>query len=78
MKFGTIASPEQVAAMARVLDAYCKQAGITSQVERENLAAQIMALFEIGVCEEDELLAALIPPPPQPGSGGSFDPRSAT
>ena len=37
MKFGTIASPEQVAAMARVLDAYCKQAGITSQVERENI-----------------------------------------
>ena len=63
MRFGAVARPEEVAVMARVLDSYCNQAGITSQVERENVAAQILALYEMGVSEEDELLAALILPP---------------
>ena len=62
MKIRTVAGPEQVAAMGRVLDAYCKHAGITGQVERENVAARILALCEIGVADEDELLAALILP----------------
>jgi hypothetical protein len=33
MKFGAVARPEHVA--GRVLDAYCRQAGITNAVERE-------------------------------------------
>lgn len=44
MTFGTIASPDEVAVMARVLDAYCMQAGI---VERENIATQIVALSRV-------------------------------
>jgi hypothetical protein len=63
MKFRTVAGPEQVATMGRVLDAYCEHAGITSQIERENVAARVLALYEMGVAEEDELLAALILPP---------------
>ena len=69
MKFGAVAGPEQVAAMGCVVDAYCKQTGITSQVERENIAAKILVLYEMGVDSEDELLAALILPP-QRGNGG--------
>ena len=63
MKLGFIASPEQVTMMARVLEAYCTQAGNTDRVERENVAARILALYKIGVCKEDELLTALALPP---------------
>ena len=62
MKIRTVAGPDEVAAMGRVLDAYCKHAGITGQVERENVAARILALYERGAAQEDELLAALMPP----------------
>jgi hypothetical protein len=79
MKFGTVAGPRQLAVMERVLIAYCKQAGIESQVERENVAAQIVALFEIGISEEDELLEALILPfAAKRGSGGISGPRTPT
>lgn len=44
MKFGAVAGPEYVAVMGRVLDTYCRQAGVTSKVECENVAARIIAL----------------------------------
>ncbi len=47
VKFGTTASPDQIPVMARVLDAYCKQAGITNQVERENFDAPIMRFSKL-------------------------------
>jgi hypothetical protein len=62
VKFGATANPGQIAAMARVLDAYCNHAGITSDAEREAIGAQIVALFELGLKREDELMAALILP----------------
>ena len=61
MKFGGVASPEELAVMDRVLDAYCAQAGVTNQVERENIAAEIVALFELGLPTEDDLRRALGP-----------------
>ena len=67
MKFGTVAGPEQVAAMGRVLEAYCEHTGITSHIERQNVAARILALYELGVADEDELLAALMLPPQAKG-----------
>lgn len=74
---GTMATPDQLAVMARVLDAYCKLAGIENQVERETIAAQIVALFETGIDEEDELMAALmLPAASKRGSGGSFGPKT--
>lgn len=69
MKFGAVAGPEHVAVMGRVLDTYCRHTGITNKIERENVAARIIALYEIGVVCEEELLAALILPP-QRGDGG--------
>jgi hypothetical protein len=64
MKFGTVANPQQVAAMANVVDAYCRQAGIEPEApEREQIAAKIVALFETGIRSQNDLLAALILPP---------------
>ena len=62
MKFGTVAGPDQVATMARALDAYWKQGGIMSQTERENIAAKSVALYDLGIAGEDEILAALTMP----------------
>src|SRR5688572_13918999 len=64
MKFGTIANPQQVAVMARVVSAYCKHAGIEpGSAAREDIATKILALHEIGVRNENDLLSALIVPP---------------
>ena len=68
MKFGTIANSRQVAMMARVVNAYCKHAAIEpGSGAQEDIAAKILALFEIGVRNEVDLLSALIAPP-SPGS----------
>jgi hypothetical protein len=62
VKFGATANPDQIKVMVRVLEAYCNHAGITSEAEREAIGAQIVALFELGLKREDELMAALILP----------------
>ena len=59
MKVSADARPYQVAMMARVLGAFCKQHGIVDQVDRDKVAARIVALYELGVTREDELLAQL-------------------
>ena len=59
MKVSTDARPYQVAMMARVLGAFCKQRGIVNQVDRDKVAARIVALYELGVTQEDDLLAQL-------------------
>lgn len=63
MKFGTIANPQQVNAMTRVLAAYCKHAEIGPGIpEEEHVAALVLALHEVGVRGENDLLNALIVP----------------
>ncbi|HEY6630848.1 MAG TPA: hypothetical protein VIZ90_05300 [Rhizobiaceae bacterium] len=75
MKFGTVANPQQVAAMANVVDAYCRLAGIEPEApEREQIAVKIVELFATGVRSQNDLLAALILPP---CSGGGEGHRSA-
>jgi hypothetical protein len=63
MKFGTVANPQQVAAMASVIDAYCRQAGIAPGKDQEDIAAKVFALHAIGVRNQNDLIAALILPP---------------
>jgi len=56
-----MASAKQLAMMARVLEAYCKHISIPEgAVEREQLALEILVLFDNGFREEDVLLAELI------------------
>ena len=54
-----VASPKQIAMMKRVLDAYCGALGITDELRREELAFQIVALFDKGFRDESSLRAAL-------------------
>lgn len=64
MKFGTVASPQQVSNMARVIEAYCRQAGIgTGTPEEAEVASKVVALHEIGIRGPNDLLAGLILPP---------------
>ena len=64
MTFGLTADPQQLATMERVVTAYCKQARIAREtVECENIAATVLALFNSGITDENELLAALISTP---------------
>ena len=64
MTFGLTADPQQLATMERVVTAYCKQARIAREtVECENIAATVLALFNLGITDENELLAALISTP---------------
>ena len=51
MKVSADARPYQVAMMARVLGAFCKQRGIVNQVDRDKVAARIVALYELGVTQ---------------------------
>jgi hypothetical protein len=69
--FGTTAGPQQVAAMAHVVDAYCRHAGIApGSAEQEHIATKILALYEIGLRGESEMLAALMAPPCPVGADG--------
>lgn len=64
MRFGFTAGPQQVAAMTRVLDTYCRHARIQPGTpEQDNIAEKIVALYEIGLRSEHELANALIMPP---------------
>jgi hypothetical protein len=64
MKFGAVANPQQVATMAGVVDAYCRHVGFAPGTpEREDVAAKILALHDIGVRGQNDLLRALILPP---------------
>ena len=59
MKVWADARPYEVDMMARVLGAFCEQHGIVDQVERDKVAARLVALYELGVTQEDDLLAQL-------------------
>ena len=63
MRFCTMANPQQLKAMGNAVAAYCKQAGIKSGTrEEEKVASLVLALHDVGVRGEDELLRALIVP----------------
>ncbi len=63
MKFGTTANAEQVEAMGHVLARYCQHLGIGEGTpEHEHVASLILALHEIGIRGENDLLRALIVP----------------
>jgi hypothetical protein len=61
MKFGCVASPEELAVMEHVLNAYCIKTGVTNELEREYVAAGIVALYELGLTTEADLVRALGP-----------------
>ena len=70
MRFGTIANSLQVEAMGHVVDRYCRHIGIDPGIpEAEHIASLVLALHEIGVRGENELLKALIVPRAGPTSG---------
>ena len=63
MKFGTVANPQQVEAMAQVVAAYCSHVGIDPETpEAQHVATLVLALHEVGVRGKNELLKALIVP----------------
>ncbi len=63
MRFGSTANPQQVAAMGHVVTAYCKHVGVESGTpEEEHIASLVLALYEVGIRGESELLRALIVP----------------
>jgi len=64
MYFGTIVNPQQLATLKTVVTAYCRHAGIVPGTpEAEEVASKVVALHEIGVRGQNDLLAALILPP---------------
>jgi hypothetical protein len=64
MQFGTIANPQQLSTLRGVVAAYCRHTGIEAGTpEAEAVASKVVALHEIGVRGQNDLLAALILPP---------------
>jgi hypothetical protein len=55
-----VASAKQLAMMAKVLDAYCKMYNVSDPVDRDDVAALIMELFNLGFREGEPLFAELI------------------
>jgi hypothetical protein len=54
-----MANPKQLAMMVRVLDLYSRSFGVTSGLRRDDLAAEIVTLFDRGFRDEGSLLEAL-------------------
>lgn len=64
MQFGTIVNPQQLSTLKSVVTAYCRHTGIVAGTpEEEEVASKVVALHEIGVRGQNDLLAALILPP---------------
>ena len=60
MPRGVVAGPKQIAMMVRVLDAYARAFGVTDEARREDLATEIVSLFDQGFRDESSLLQALV------------------
>jgi hypothetical protein len=54
-----VANPKQLAMMVRVLDSYSRAFGVTDELRRDELASEIVALFDRGCRDEGSLLEAL-------------------
>ena len=60
MPFEGIANPEQLAVLTRVLDDHCRNIGLAEDhPEREALAHRVMALFNNGILDIEDLKQAL-------------------
>jgi hypothetical protein len=63
MKFGPTANSQQVDAMSHVVARYCHHIGIDPGTpEAEHVAGAVLALHEVGIRGENELLKALVVP----------------
>jgi hypothetical protein len=54
-----IASAKQLSMMAKLLDAYCEKHAISNDVDRNDLAALLLTLFDSGARTEEALSVAL-------------------
>jgi hypothetical protein len=60
LPFKGIANPEQLAVLTRVLDDHCRNIGLAEDhPERETLAHRVMALFNNGILDIEDLKQAL-------------------
>lgn len=60
MTFRGSADAEQLAALTRILDEYCEQAGVDgTHPAREHLARRLIALFSGGIDSPDDIKMAL-------------------
>jgi hypothetical protein len=59
MSFNCIAEPEQLTILAKVLDDYCLEHGITDASGREQIGRVVMWLFNCGASSAEELKAGL-------------------
>lgn len=60
MTFRGSADAEQLAALTRILDEYCDQAGMDgTHPAREHLACRLIALFSGGIDSPDDIKMAL-------------------
>lgn len=60
MSFRGSADAEQLAALTRILDDYCEQAGMDgTHPAREHLARRLIALFSGGIDSPDDIKMAL-------------------
>ncbi|HSH93520.1 MAG TPA: hypothetical protein VK968_05200 [Roseimicrobium sp.] len=55
-----VATAKQLAMMARVLNTYCETYRVIDPIQREDTAALILELFNLGFREEEPLRAELI------------------
>ena len=78
MKFGATAIPQQIDAMSRVVFAHCRHIGIAPGTpEEEHIASLVLALHEVGVRGENDLLRALIAPDNMLPGGATARQRAA-
>jgi hypothetical protein len=54
-----IATPAQLVTLSEILEAYCALRGVVSAVERDDIAASILQLFDRGVSSANEMTRAL-------------------
>lgn len=54
-----IATPAQLVTLAEILEAYCALRGVVSSIERDDIAASILQLFDKGVSSPTEMTRAL-------------------
>lgn len=59
MPFSTVADPQKLALLGRVLDTFCIQRGIMDATAREDVAFQLLRIFQRGVEDEIGLLTTL-------------------
>ena len=59
MPFRNAVHPEHFEMLGRVLDAHCERFGVRSAEGRESVALSLLAHFQRGVSDEDDLTAII-------------------